>query len=98
MLVDFHPEALNEAQEAGERYEAERTGLGGAFRLELSKIGERIGDNPYTFAVEEDSIRFAPFKRFPYSLVYEILDDRIWVLAVAHHSRRQGYWANRRQA
>ena len=35
-------------------------------------------------------------KHFPYSLVYTVSGDEIRVLAVAHHSRRPGYWASRR--
>ena len=32
---------------------------------------------------------------FRYSLVYALLDDVIRILAIAHHSRRPGYWAYR---
>jgi len=34
-------------------------------------------------------------KRFPYSLIHTIADDEIRVLAVAHQSRRPGYWRQR---
>lgn len=34
--------------------------------------------------------------RFPYSLIYTIAGDEIRVLAVAHYSRRPGYWRGRR--
>ncbi len=33
---------------------------------------------------------------FPYSLIYRIQGDEIRVIAVAHHSRRPGYWVGRR--
>lgn len=33
---------------------------------------------------------------FPYSLIYRLQGDLIRVIAVAHHSRRPGYWAGRR--
>ena len=32
---------------------------------------------------------------FRYSLVYALLDDVIRILAVAHHSRKPGYWVYR---
>jgi toxin ParE1/3/4 len=35
-------------------------------------------------------------KHFPYALVYTVSGEEIRVLAVAHHSRRPGYWAHRR--
>jgi hypothetical protein len=34
-------------------------------------------------------------RRFPYSLIYAALVDEIRILAVAHHSRRPGYWRDR---
>ena len=33
--------------------------------------------------------------RFPYSVIYGIHGDALWVVAVAHHSRREGYWRGR---
>ena len=33
--------------------------------------------------------------KFPYSLVYRVSDDVITVLAVAHQSRKPGYWQGR---
>ena len=35
-------------------------------------------------------------KHFPYSLVYTVSGDEIRILAVAHHSRRPGYWTGRK--
>jgi len=34
-------------------------------------------------------------RRFPFRIVYELQPDRIWIVAVAHLSRRPGYWARR---
>ncbi len=31
----------------------------------------------------------------PYSVIYGIRGDTLWVVAVAHHSRREGYWRGR---
>jgi hypothetical protein len=33
--------------------------------------------------------------RFPYNVVYRIRDDDIYVVAVAHTSRRPNYWKDR---
>lgn len=33
---------------------------------------------------------------FPYSLIHRVSPDSVRVIAVAHHSRRPGYWAGRR--
>ncbi|HET6889769.1 MAG TPA: type II toxin-antitoxin system RelE/ParE family toxin [Pyrinomonadaceae bacterium] len=34
-------------------------------------------------------------KRFPYSLINTTTGDDLHILAVAHHSRRPGYWRGR---
>jgi hypothetical protein len=34
-------------------------------------------------------------KRFPFRMVYVLQPDRVWIVAVAHLSRKPGYWARR---
>ena len=63
---------------------------------ELDAALARIQQNPQMYAAESGSIRVCPLHRFPYSVYYEELADRIWVAAVGHQSRRPGYWARRR--
>ncbi len=94
--VDFHPDAAEEAREAAARYESLRVGLGVDFQTELDATLARIRSNPQMYAAESGTIRFAPLHRFPYSVIYEELADRIWIAAVGHHRRRPGYWARRR--
>jgi toxin ParE1/3/4 len=40
-------------------------------------------------------IRKWRLRSFRYSLVYAVLDNVVRILAVAHHSRRPGYWVYR---
>ena len=43
--------------------------------------------NPDAYAVEDDpAVRYCPLHRFPYTLVYVELDERIWVAALAHQA------------
>jgi toxin ParE1/3/4 len=35
-------------------------------------------------------------RRFRYTLIYTVAGDQIRILAVAHHSRRPGYWRGRK--
>ena len=41
------------------------------------------------------TIRRVPVGRFPYQVVYASVDGVTYVLAVAHHHRRPGYWHSR---
>lgn len=96
--IEFHPDAAEEARSAVDRYESIRPGLGADFQAELSAALGRIRGNPQLYAAESGSIRVCPLHRFPYSVFYEELDDRIWVAAVGHNRRRPGYWARRRSS
>ena len=40
--------------------------------------------------------RSLPLHGFPYTLNYSLRHDTVRVIAVAHHSRRPGYWVGRR--
>jgi hypothetical protein len=92
----FHPEAAHEARDGVDYYGALRAGLGIDFRNELDAALTRIRQNPLLYAAESGAIRVCPLHRFPFSVYYEELSDRICVAAVAHQSRRPGYWAHRR--
>ena len=95
--VTLHEAAEAELAEAMRYYEQQRTGLGGEFRREFEAALARVRQNPKTCAVEDESgVRYCPLHRFPYTLVYVELDDRIWIAAVAHQHRRPRYWARRR--
>lgn len=56
---------------------------------------ERIIAHPERFRLIADNIRKAHFKRYPYSLIFRVLPDRVKVYAVAHDKRRPGYWERR---
>jgi hypothetical protein len=94
--IDFYPAAAEEARKAADHYEGEQRGLGDDFRVELSAALTRIQENPQLYAVVARGIRLCPLHRFSYSVFYEELEDRIWVAAIGHHSRRPGYWSRRR--
>lgn len=94
--VEFHPDAAGEANDAVDYYEGLRAGLGDDFRAELDAALARIRQNPQLYAAESGSVRVCPLHRFPYSIYYEELADRIWVAAVGHQHRRPGYWSRRK--
>ena len=94
--IDFHPDAAQEANDAVDYYDRLRAGLGDDFRVALNASLLRIQQNPKLFGVEVGTVRLIPLHRFPYSVYYQILADRIWVAAVSHQRRRPGYWSSRK--
>ncbi len=93
--IEFHPDAEDEAREAANYYENLRAGLGTDFQSELDAAVTRIRTNPFMYAAESGNFRVCPLRRFPYSVVYEDLPDRVRIVAVAHQHHRTGYWAYR---
>ena len=94
--IDFHPDAAQEANDAVDYYGALQIGLGDDFRVELNAALVRMRRNPELYALESGSIRIGMLHRFPYSVYFAVLGDRIWVAAIGHQSRRPGYWMRRR--
>ena len=95
-LIEFHPDAAQEANDAVDYYDRLRAGLGDDFRAALDAALSRMQQNPKMYGVELGTIRLIPLHRFPYSVYFEEFADRIWVAAVSHQSRRPGYWSSRR--
>ena len=70
-------------------------GLGDRFIAEVERIVEVLCDQPNIGQSVGEELRRIILARFPYSLIYSIESERIWVIAVAHHRRRPGYWQER---
>ncbi len=95
MRADFHPTASEEIVETTAYYEGEVPGLGAGFIAEVERIVEVLCDQPNIGQRVGEELRRILLARFPYSLIYSIESERIWIIAVAHHRRRPGYWQER---
>jgi len=95
MKAVFHPTASEEIVETTAYYEGEVPGLGDRFIAEVERIVEVLCDQPNIGQSVGEELRRIILARFPYSLFYSIESERIWVIAVAHHRRRPGYWQER---
>lgn len=93
--VEFHEEAEEEAGAAVEWYAERSVAAARAFAEELKAAVVSIAEDPTRLPTLGPARFFFLLKRFPYLMVYRVSDDRVQVLAVAHVSRRPGYWQNR---
>ncbi len=92
----YSPEARAELEEAAFHYEERREGLGTDFQAEIEAAEARIRRNPLLYPVYNDEgFRKCLVHRFPYTIYYLELEDRIWIAAIAHQKRRPGYWRGR---
>ena len=96
MRYEFHEEARTEFLAAISRYEAEVPGLGARFLAETQRSLALLLDTPLIGAPKGRRLRSFPLNdAFPFSLVYAVQGDSLLVVAVAHQSRRPGYWRSR---
>jgi toxin ParE1/3/4 len=92
---EFHPEALQEYQEAT-RYYAERDPqLALRFVEAVEDAIHRIVEMPSAWRVLDDDVRRCRARGFPYGVLYSVETDVILVVAVMHGSREPGYWMRR---
>jgi plasmid stabilization system protein ParE len=90
-----HADAEHEFRAAMDNYEKQRIGLGSRFRTAVESAIERIRHAPEMYAEDDLGARACTVKRFPYTVYYLDLDERIWIVAIAHQHRKPGYWTQR---
>ena len=79
------------------RWYAERsTRAAEGFESEFAQALKAIAADPDRYPLCDDRHRFYLLKRYPFQIIYrEASEDRWLIVAVAHTSRRPGYWLNR---
>jgi hypothetical protein len=94
----FHPDATEELLAAMDWYEERRPGLGAELYQEiLQKLESGFPVPALEVDPEGTELHRLLVKRFPYTLYVEMrVNGDVFVLAVAHQSRRPGYWRRRR--
>ena len=92
----FHPEARRDFVEAIDWYAERSPNAARAFQEAVKSAGLAISKAPELWPTYLLGTRRYLLKRFPFALVYRLTDEQIQIIAVAHGSRRPGYWADRR--
>jgi toxin ParE1/3/4 len=94
--IVFHPAAKLELAEAREYHEVQVAGLGDRFLGAVDMAFREIQDNPKRCErYRRTTYRFWLVSDFPYVIYFRELRDRIRIVAIAHGSRRPGYWRRR---
>jgi len=95
MRVRILTPAREEFLESATFYEREAEGLGAEFIDAFEHAVQLLASNPHLGSHFEGSVRRKLLRRFPFQLIYEVTPDEVLVVAVAHLSRRPGYWRDR---
>src|SRR5947209_452385 len=93
-------EARAEIDEASGWYDTRQAGLGDEFLTAVESALLAVEKDPHRFEKlrtprSRRDVRRCNLSRFPFSIVFECQKDEIVVVAIAHASRRPGYWRPR---
>ena len=92
-------QAKDDLLEAAEWYDNQRAGLGGEFIEEVLTVFEALELNPLLHCRQHPTknIRWRYPKRFPYRVIYEVIEDKqlVIVAAVLHAARHDRVWRRR---
>jgi plasmid stabilization system protein ParE len=92
---ELHPEAINEA-EAGLLWYLERSrSAAEQFLVALDRAVDQVREAPERWPRYVAGTRRYVMLKFPYVLVYKVVQGDVYVYAVAHAKRKPGYWRER---
>ena len=68
-------------------YQGQQLGLGDKFEKETDYLINKLKANPYLFQRKYKHYREAVYKKFPYYIVYEIIDSSVLIHSFFHANR-----------
>ena len=96
MKYSFHPLAVAELNEAIDYYEELQSELGLEFAKEIFSSIQRVIEFPKAWSPLSLNTRRCLVNRFPYGIIYQILDNEILIIAVMQLNRKPSYWKDRK--
>ena len=88
MTFEYHPAVADELEEIRDYYEDKSPGLGKRFVDELEQQLLSIAAMPSRWMIVRDDVRRSLLKRFPYVILFRVIDDEIIRVTVVKHERR----------
>lgn len=96
-------EAIADLQAGHDWYEEREPGLGRQLAAEVFVALAQVVRHPYILRRYDHpglpgrpEVRKVQLERFhEYGVVYTVVNDTFWVVAIAHAKRMPGYWADR---
>ena len=94
--ISFHPLAERELADAALYYEERKQKLGLEYLSEVEHVTNLLRRHPNAGVVVRGTVRRLLLPSFPYSVLYRVVDEnRVRILAIAHHKRKPHYWSDR---
>jgi len=98
--LDLHTGAQDDLQEAVSWYSERDEDVAHAFLESVDFVLRSLQSYPLRWPLHPQlGVRRVSLTRFPYSILYDRVDERrVLVFAVAHHKRSPEYWLDRRES
>lgn len=101
MKVRFNPRSLEEVDRVGLQYALASVQTSEAFLARLEQAADRLRTSAPTFPLipgrrRGREIRFVSLDKFPYALIYEVLEDEVAILGLWHEKSRSEDWSRRK--
>ncbi len=93
--IEFHPEAEQDLSQAKSWYRERSKLAARAFATDIADSLRDIAAFPNRWPEVRPGERRLVLSRFPFSILYRVRKDMVFITAVAHQKRRPGYWRDR---
>ncbi len=93
LTIEFHEFSREEISDT--YYENKQFRLGIKFFESIEDTLEIITDHPDAFPLEFETVRKAVVKKFPFIILYTIIDTTIYVVAFFHTGQEPSKWKRR---
>jgi plasmid stabilization system protein ParE len=87
MKVSFHPKVPNEVRAILDYYEDISRQLADEFWLELNSAIQNAESFPYLHHFDPSGRRRINLKKFPYHLLFRVIEQNVRITVVKHNSR-----------
>jgi len=93
--VRYHPLFERDVQEASRWYDDRESGLGDLFVVSVEDSVHNILDDPLRYAETSLRVRYQKISKFPYVVLFDVVNDSILILGVLHTARSLDKWRER---
>ncbi len=93
--IDYLPGARRDFDEFFDWYAARSTRAALRFVAAVDAALTSLANDPMRFASPDGVHHECPIKKFPFRIVYRLVDEGVLIVVVAHAKRRPGYWRDR---
>jgi plasmid stabilization system protein ParE len=95
LSVSIHPDAVQEYVAAFRWYHERSPGVALRFETNAEQALMFVASHPEAPPLCDEVHRYRKIRRYPYGLVYRIVGQTVFVVAIAHDRQLPGFWRDR---